>query len=112
MELYFEPSGGMDQDIRTFPLSDRERDCLKGEVCEYCCQLTGMSLLEYGLLHWSEDSGPKPELMELTHPVETSASLPISDFDLMSLYVFHCLDQLAERALENMKSDQKEKKQL
>ncbi len=101
MELYFESPSGLDENNRVFPLSDRERDCLKDKVYEYCQQLTGMSLLEYGLLHWPEDDGPddwpEPESAELARPLpsEGSASWPISGFDLMEMYAMQCIDEMA-----------------
>lgn len=83
---------------RVFPLDDRERECLKDKMNNYCLQQTGMPLLEYGILHWSEDDGPRPVSVEAAAPTWMESSVPqsISDFDLMEAFAIRCVDQMAQ----------------
>lgn len=99
MGLDFGHLDGMwDNMRRVFPLSDQERECLKEKLDSYCLQQTGMSLLEYGILHWSEDNGPRPALAEVTAltRMEHPASQSISDFDLMEAFAIQCVDQMVQ----------------
>lgn len=99
MGLDFGRVDGMwDNMQRVFPLSDRERECLKGKLSDYCLQQTGMPLLEYGVLHWSEDDGPRPVLagLDTWTRAERPASRPVSSFDLMELFAIQCVDQMVQ----------------
>ena len=99
MELDCGPQNGMwDNMRRVFPLSDGERELLKEKMSGYCLQQTGMSLLEYGVLHWSDDNGPRPALAELAVPswMEQTAPQSISDLDLMEWYATQCADQMVQ----------------
>lgn len=99
MGLGFGRLDGMRDNMRrVFPLSDQERECLKEKLDSYCLQQTGMSLLEYGILHWSEDNGPRPALAEVTAltRMEHPASQSISDFDLMEAFAIQCVDQMVQ----------------
>lgn len=99
MGLNFGRLDGMwDNMRRVFPLSDQERECLKEKLNSYCLQQTGMSLLEYGILHWSEDDGPRPALGEVTVPTQMEHLAPqsISAFDLMEAFAIQCVDQMAQ----------------
>ena len=99
MGLDFGHLDGMwDNMRRVFPLSDEERECLKGKMNDYCLQQTGMPLLEYGILHWSEDDGPRPALGEVTVPTQMEHPAPqsISAFDLMEAFAIQCVDQMVQ----------------
>ena len=99
MELDFGPQNGMwDNMRRVFPLSDGERELLKEKMGGYCLRQTGMSLLEYGVLHWSDDNGPRPALAELAVPsrMEQPAPQSSSDLDLMEWYATQCVDQMVQ----------------
>ena len=99
LTLVFERQDGMwDNMRRVFPLSDGERELLKEKMSGYCLQQTGMSLLEYGVLHWSDDNGPRPALAELAVPswMEQTAPQSISDLDLMEWYATQCADQMVQ----------------
>ena len=99
LTLVFERQDDMWDNIRrVFPLSDRERECLENKMNSYCLQQTGTPLREYGILHWSEDDGPRPALDEMTAParMEHPVHRSISDFDLMEAFAIQCVDQMAQ----------------
>lgn len=99
MELDFgRRDDGWDSVPRMFQLSDGEREYLKNEMDCYCLRQTGMPLLEYSLLHWSEDNGPTPTLAELgaRARMEQPMPQPISAIDFMGWFASQCVDQMAE----------------
>lgn len=99
LTLVFERQDGMwDNMRRVFPLSDEERDILKDKMKNYCLQKEGMSLLEYGILHWDETDGPEPSLAELTARTRLEQPMPqrISSFDLMEMFAALCVEQMAQ----------------
>ena len=99
LTLVFDRQDGMwDNMRRVFPLSDRERDILKDKMDDYCLQEKGMSLLEYGILHWDETDGPKPSLPELTARTRSKQPIPqpISSFDLMEMFATQVVEQMVQ----------------
>lgn len=111
MELDFGRPDGMRDMLRTFQLSDREREVLKDKMSGYCLQQTGASLLEYSILHWSDDNGPRPTL---TGPAASTQpgqpmSPSISDVDFMELFARQCVEQMARDIQSRVTPEQWEK---
>ncbi|MDE6933729.1 MAG: hypothetical protein K2P37_13690 [Oscillospiraceae bacterium] len=112
MGLDFGPQPGMlDHMRRVFPLSDRERERLKENLDGYCLHQTGMSLLEYGILHWSEDDGPRPTLTDLTAQtrLEQPAARSMADIDLMEWFAIQCVDQMVQDIQSRVTPEEGEK---
>lgn len=99
LTLVLERQDGMwDNMRRVFPLNDGERDILKDKMDNYCYQEKGMSLLEYGILHWDETDGPEPTLTELTAQTRLEQPMPqlISSFDFMEMFATQFVEQMVQ----------------